>query len=49
MGLKFHSDVVHSRSASNITEIVNPTVGGTVRAIAIAREGGDSVLYHSLT
>jgi hypothetical protein len=41
--------VAHSRRAPDNTKIVNPAVTGKVREIAIAREGGGSVLFRSLT
>jgi hypothetical protein len=36
------------RRASEISDILKAVVAGKVREIAIAREVGDSVLYHSL-
>jgi hypothetical protein len=47
MGIEFPADEVHPRRASEITDILQAVVAGTVREIAIAREVGDSVLYHS--
>jgi hypothetical protein len=35
--------------ASEITDILEVVVAGKVRQTAIVREGGDSVLYHSLS
>jgi hypothetical protein len=46
-GIEFHTDAAHSRTASEITDILKAVVAGKVREIAIAREVGDGVLYHS--
>jgi hypothetical protein len=45
--IEFRADAAHSRTASEITDILEAVVAGKAREIAIAREVGDSVLYHS--
>jgi len=46
--IEFRADAAHSRRVSQISDILKAVVAGKVREIAIAREVGDSVLYHSL-
>ena len=46
--IEFRADAAHSRAAPEMTDILEAVVAGKVREIAIAREVGDSVLYHSL-
>ncbi len=46
--MQFRAEAAHSRRASEITDILEAVVGGKTRKIAIAREVGASVLYHSL-
>ena len=47
--IEFRADAAHSRRVSQISDILKAVVAGKVREIAIAREVGDSVLYHSLS
>jgi len=49
IGIGFRADAADSRRASEITDIVKSVVAGNAREIAIAREVGDSVLYHALS
>lgn len=46
--IEFRADAAHSRRVSQTSDILKAVVAGKVREIAIAREVGDSVLYHSL-
>jgi len=46
-GVEFRADAPHSHRTSEIKDILEVVVVGEAREIAIAREVGDSVLYHS--
>jgi hypothetical protein len=46
-GLEFRAAVAHSRRASEITDILKAVMAGKALRIAITREVGDNVLYHS--
>ena len=46
-GLEFRAAVAHSRRASEITDILKAVVAGNALRIAVTREVGDNVLYHS--
>jgi hypothetical protein len=47
-GDRIRAGPARSRRASRIADILETVVAGKVREIAIARNVGDSVLYHSL-
>jgi hypothetical protein len=48
-GDRIRANTAHPRRASEITDILEAVAAGRFREIAIAREVGDSVLYHALS